>query len=152
MRWAGIVSGVGIGVAVFVRMRHAGGDAEFVSMSSEVPAAERDLWLLVATAESEVPLAVAKVGRLSGISLHPVAPYRSERDAITLGPRLTVTGAATMSNSQRQDFTYFGVEASPCGSLDDAFGAVSGARAEVHAHRPLGGRGAGVGATSRLGQ
>ena len=89
-------------------------------MSSEVPAAERDLWLLVATAESEVPLAVAKVGRLSGISLHPVAPYRSERDAITLGPRLTVTGAATMSNSQRQDFTYFGVEASPCGSLDDA--------------------------------
>jgi len=80
----------------------------------------RDLWWLVAAAEADVPLTVAKVEQLLGISLHSVTPYRWEGGPTTLGPALTVTNAATTANGERQDFTYFGVDAGSCVSLDEA--------------------------------
>ena len=88
--------------------------------AAPVSAADRDLWWLVDAAEAATPLTVAKVEQLLGVSLHPVTPYRWESEAVTLGPQLTVTESATTGNTEQQDFTYFGVDVSPCVSLDDA--------------------------------
>jgi hypothetical protein len=39
---------------------------------------------------------------------------------VVVGPRLTVTDAATTANTDRQEFTYFGVDVGVCIPLDDA--------------------------------